>query len=228
MVEACKRLVFVDFEFDKIAPGYTDELGIAKFEIVEFGAVMIDTQKNEISTFQSYVKPVYVEKISRFLRKNCGITAELLEDKEDFATVFKAFVEWCEMDGSEYLIYAWSETDLKTITKEIKLKNIELTDSIKYMLENWKDLQLEYDSTLGFNRQQSLLDAVFMAGLEFDGEAHHALDDARNTANLYRFLTDPVECETTIKNIQRAMKPEKNVITLGDTIDWSAIMAIVS
>ena len=49
--------IFVDFEMNHIAGQYEEERSFSKMEIVEIGAVMLDEHYQEISSFQSYVKP---------------------------------------------------------------------------------------------------------------------------------------------------------------------------
>ena len=61
------------------------------------------------------------------------------------------------------------------------------------MLCHWRDLQVEFDDILGFYRRQSLENAMMLLGIEPEGRAHNALDDAKNTAILYTYLTDPVK-----------------------------------
>ena len=48
------------------------------------------------------------------------------------------------------------------------------------MEQGWTDFQNEFDIHLGFERQISLKLALDMAGIDFNGRQHDALDDARH------------------------------------------------
>lgn len=227
------RRIFVDFEFNTISKRFAEAREVTSHEIVEFGAVMVDECGDEIDSFHEYVKPAYADRISAFLKKNSGITMDLLDDKSGFSEVLGRFIDWCETscsdtNGDDYEIYSWSESDIKQLAKEIALKGITETPSISRMMDNWLDLQYMFDTDLGFLRQQSLERALEMAGMTFVGDAHHALDDARNTARLHAFLNDPEEKVTTIRCIQDALKPKASVTSLGDIADWDSILAKLS
>lgn len=222
-----RRKVLVDFEWHIIAKEFTLDKEKAGHEIIEFGAVMLDEENNEIQSFKRYVKPRFVTEVSKKIQKLTGITTEMLSDADDFAIVLNEFLTWCSAGGDHYDIYSWSDSDLLQIKYEMELKNIEVTDAAQYMLDHWIDLQQEYGTDLGFDKQVSLANALFTAGLDPVGRAHDALDDARNTAVLYCFLTNPENQNTTIKTIHDALHGDNHGTTMGELIDWSALMASV-
>ena len=57
--------IFVDFEMNHIAGEYQEERTFSKMEIVEIGAVMLDDQYQEISSFRSYVRQEFNDKIDK-------------------------------------------------------------------------------------------------------------------------------------------------------------------
>lgn len=221
-----RRKVFLDFEWHNISNDYSIQREVATNEIIEFGAVMLNSKNYEIKKFKSYVKPQYIHKISKKIQKLTGITDETLSEASTFETVFKEFTDWCETGRGNYEVYTWSNNDLTQLKEELTLKVITQNDSIRYMLENWFDLQKQFDTTLGFEKQLSLSNALYAAGLEARGIAHDALDDARNTAMLYTFLTDPTEQQTTIANIHSVLCSEDTHITLGDMFNWNQFICI--
>ena len=110
---------------------------------------------------------------------------------------------------------------------ELLLKQITCTDRVEYMLCHWRDLQVEFDDILGFYRRQSLENAMMLLGIEPEGRAHNALDDAKNTAILYTYLTDPVKQRTVVKKIKDILTPEEKGTTLGDLFDFNQLFQML-
>ncbi len=93
----------------------------------------------------------------------------------------RMFTNWCLGPGDDVTVYAWSDTDYDQISKEMVLKKYEESrDEATILDKEWADFQKEFDSHLGFDRQLSLKMALDMAGVDFSGREHDALDDARN------------------------------------------------
>lgn len=217
-----RRKIVIDFEWDKVKGKNYDRSHPVRHEIIEIGAVMLDSDFQELSRFKCYVKPVFIEKISAEISKLTGITDQTLEGAKDFSATLEEFISWCEKDDGRYEIFSWSNSDLIQISKEIEGKGILKTERITYLLNNWNDLQREFDSALGFSKQVSLANALFAAGLDGTGQFHDGLDDAVNTARLLCFLNDPEKQKTIIKKIKQIMSGETQVkTTLGDLIDMS-------
>ncbi|MGN0269878.1 MAG: exonuclease domain-containing protein [Candidatus Weimeria sp.] len=217
------RYVFVDFEMQPVDHrDHPDEWSIARHEIIEFGAVMLDKNLKEISEFQSYVKPRYSEKIQETVEAMTGITAETVSDAADFSEVFNKFVKWCSSDGLTYCVYAWSGADKGQLVHEIALKQIEKTPEVNYMLSHWFDFQKIFTKTIGRRIAVSLDKAVEACGLDFEGQMHDALWDARNTSNLFRLTSDRDSFKKRIPGIKRELDSKEHFTTsLGDLVDMS-------
>lgn len=221
VAQSSERKIFVDFEWQRISGEYAKPGTVGGNEIIQFGAVMLGADESGPREFRRYVKPRYVHKLSKHIQELTGISDEMLADAPDFQAVLAEFIDWCGRGEGGYTIYSWSDSDLIQIKKEMELKDIPRSEPAAYMLANWNDLQHEFDTVLGFEKQLSLADALFAAGVDAVGTAHDALDDARNTAMLYDFLNDPVKQQTTIRNIRSVLCHEDKAPTLGDLIDWS-------
>lgn len=139
-----------------------------------------------------------------------------------FKEALRMFTNWCLGTGDEVTIYAWSDTDFNQIRKEIVLKEYEISEDERNLLETeWTDFQQEFDGHLGFERQVSLRMALDMAGIDFSGREHDALDDARNTAELLQIFRDEDLFDRTLRKIEEIMKPSSLGNTLGSMIDLS-------
>ena len=61
-----------------------------------------------------------------------------------------------------------------------------------------------------------------MAGVDFSGREHDALDDARNTAELLQIFRDEELFDKTLRKIKEYMEPTEIGNTIGSLIDFSA------
>lgn len=199
---------------------HPEEWNIARHEIIEFGAVMLDGDLNETSQFQSYVKPRYSTEIQETVEAMTGITAETVEDASDFETVLYKFLDWCTTSGNPYAIYAWSGADKGQITHELALKQVRKSEQIDYMLSHWYDYQKVFTRAIGRKLAVSLDKAVEACGLEFEGQIHDALWDARNTSKLFRLTNDKSSFKKQVPRIKHALDLKEHfTASLGDMVD---------
>ena len=160
-----------------------------KMETIEIGAVMLDENLQEISSFRTYVKPEFNTEIAPEIIALTGINDSMVVNAPLFNEALRMFTNWCLGTGDEVTVYAWSSNDYMQIKKELKFKEYEVSDDERIILCNeWEDFQREFDVNLGFERQLSLRTALEMAGISFVGREHDALDDARNTAELFQVI----------------------------------------
>ncbi len=213
--------IVVDLEMNNIQRK-SEAREICRLETIEIGAVMLDDNLQEISSFRTYVKPEYNTGIEKKITRLTGITDSMVLNAPRFNEALHMFTDWCNGTGDEVIIYAWSESDYTQISKEMFLKGYEVSEEEKSLLEReWLDFQHEFDSHMGFERQVSLSMALDMAGIDFSGREHDALDDARNTAELLQVFRNKELFDTTLRKIKEFMEPAAGS-TIGDLIDFSA------
>lgn len=216
--------IVVDLEMNNIRRR-SEARKICTNEIIEIGASMLDENLWEIGKFQIYVKPEYNDVIVPKISKLTGITNEMVANAPTFSVAFKQFTDWCLNIKDDVMIYAWSNTDHSQVMKEIQLKQYKLSEEEHKLMEHgWTDFQNEFDIHLGFERQISLKLTLDMAGIDFNGRQHDALDDARNTAKLLRVFKDEELFDQTLRKIEEVMKPSSLENTLGNLIDLSMFM----
>lgn len=222
--EIAMKHIVVDLEMNNIRRR-SEARKICTNEIIEIGASMLDENLWEIGKFQIYVKPEYNDVIVPKISKLTGITNEMVANAPTFSVAFKQFTDWCLNIKDDVMIYAWSNTDHSQVMKEIQLKQYKLSEEEHKLMEHgWTDFQNEFDIHLGFERQISLKLALDMAGIDFNGRQHDALDDARNTAKLLRVFKDEELFDQTLRKIEEVMKPSSLENTLGNLIDLSMFM----
>ncbi len=214
--------VVIDLEMNNICKK-SEARRICTMETIEIGAVMLDENLQEISSFRTYVKPEYNVGIEKKISRLTGITDDMVLNAPGFKEALHMFAGWCLGAGDEVRIYAWSESDYGQISKEIRLKDYKISEEEQIIFGNmWFDFQKEFDSYLGFEKQLSLKTALNMAGVNFSGREHDALDDARNTAELLQIFRNKELFDQTLRKIKEAMEPKNIGSTIGDLIDFSA------
>ena len=212
--------IVVDLEMNGVGKEYKN-LG-CNMETIEIGAIMLDDNFQEISSFRTYVKPEYNTRVTSVVSKLTGINYNMLINAPKFNEALKIFSNWCIGVDDDIKIYAWSTNDYKQVSKEIKLKHYEISsDESRVYLTEWNDFQEEFDTELGFDKQVSLSLALDMAGIDFLGREHSALDDARNTAKLFHVFKDREMFDITLSKIAEAMKPTDFGTSLGSLFDFS-------
>ena len=216
--------IVVDLEMN-IIRNNAEARKICTNETIEIGAVMLDDNLQEIASFRTYVKPEYNDTIFHKITKLTGITNEMVANAPTFRDAFKMFTNWCLGTGDNVTLYAWSENDYNQIKGEIALKGYMLSAAEEELMEReWIDFQKEFDTKLGFDRQLSLKFALEMAGIEFSGREHDALDDARNTAEVLHIFKNEALYNHTLRKIEEVMTPKNLGNTLGSMVDFSSFV----
>lgn len=214
------KYIFVDFEMNPIAKEFKAERKICGREIIEIGAVMLDASLTEVQSYKSYVKPEYNKEVYKKFEELTGVSTAMTAGASTFEEAIRKFAAWCGQD--EYEVYAWSNSDLEQVRKEMQLKKIELTEELQYMCEHWIDFQKVVMDMAKVDKLLSLEKALNCCGISFSGRKHDALYDARNTSRLF------VESRTSdltksINYIKDYLAKEEEKVTLGDMFNFSML-----
>lgn len=209
--------IFVDLEMNPIAPQFRGLKDSCGSEIIEIGAVKLNENLKQISTFKQYVKPCFNDVITRKIQKLTGIDTETVSYADMLDVALQSFLDWCLEDNDEYSIYAWSESDLNQLVNEMYMKGINQTDCYDYMFEHWKDFQKEFGDALGANSKISLKNAVYFSDDEFEGTQHDALNDAHNTSRLFIKFRKDEKFRDSVDKVKKVLAPRKTfTVSIGD------------
>ena len=187
--EKMKYPYFVVIDFEATCSETNDDF---IHEIIEFPAVLIDTQNMVIcNTFQRYCKPVINPILTEFCSDLTGISQDQVNKSKGFIDVLKDFEEWLVFHrlGTEHKFaivtdgpwdmsrFLKTQTDVSCITFPVWAKQ-------------WINLRKAYSAFYDVGRcnLQHMLDDL---GMKFEGRPHCGLDDAKNIANIaVRLLKD--------------------------------------
>lgn len=216
--------VFIDFEMAPIDKEFKEQRMICKNEIIQIGAVMLDERDIEVASFKQNIKPIYVKFVSNRLIDLLGITYRELEYCVRFEEGWKEFIKWAYMYSEDITVYAWSGSDLKQLTDEINLLNIDIDNGTKQLLYSWIDLQAVFDDVVASSSPTGLKKALEICGIEFDGRQHDSRIDSRNTVELYRELKNPEEIMKQIEFTKNLVDGKHDIVcSLGDLLDFSKL-----
>ena len=195
--------VFLDLEMNPVSRQYKEICRKCTTVVIEFGAVKLNDNYEEVDSFQSFVKPEYNDTIEKYITGLTGIKTADVINAPLFSEVMRSFINWC---GVEYEIYSWSMTDPIQLQSEMELKNIARTEQSEVLFSEWNDLQKQYGEQIGIARLTKLSSAVYVAGVDFRGRAHSALADAMATADIFREMRRG-SLRVIADNIEESSKP---------------------
>lgn len=215
--------IFVDLEFMDGDRKFRKLPKFCRKEIIQFGAVVLDDNFQEVDSFNSYVKPQCSLKLKKHFTEFTGITDEQAFGAPVFEEVLQSFCEWCLKFGSERIIYEWSTTDLHQILFEVRAKELEPSAEEAEVLQDWQDAQKIYGDAVETDTQIALETAVWTMGEGIDGRLHDALWDARNTSRVFALLQQPERVEKAAQMLHHGSPETKFSCTLGDLFDFSKL-----
>lgn len=219
--------IFVDLEMNETGRKYKNIKNGLKLEVIEFGAVVLDDELHEVDSYKNYVKPVFSDHINPKIVQLTGITDSMVLTAKSFDVVLEDFCAWCAKYGSDTLIYEWSNCDMLQLQREARKKNIELSHKAVTILQNWCDVQALYGIKTDTDTQIALETAIWTFGEKFAGRAHDAVNDARNTAAIYKLLQNENDVAMARQMLHHGTKETSISFTLGDIFDFSKLRLAV-
>lgn len=204
--------IFVDFEMHPVSRARKEARRIASNEIIQFGAVMFDDNLNEVDRFCCLVKPWYVDRYDPVVLGLTHIRPEQLKKAENFCSVYRQFIHWCETYGRNYTIYSWNNIDKVVIEKEVVLKKFRESEATRYMFNNWVDYQKEFTQICGAASIISLANATKFCQARSNGKAHDALVDALDMAEVFRIMRSNPDMEPLYKEFRNLVQSRTTVL----------------
>ena len=99
--------IILDMEWNQGYPGTKVFIGDTRKqlvgEIIQIGAVKLDSDFKVVDTYSRLVKPVFYRKMHFKIEELTGISKEELKGASPFTEVFFDFISWCgEQHEAEY------------------------------------------------------------------------------------------------------------------------------
>ncbi len=174
--------IVLDFEMNPVPKENAYAHEFLREEIIEIGAVKIDSSLQVVDRFNAMVRPEYCGSVSTSISSLTGIYTSDVAKADVFEAVLADFSRWI---GSERArVYSWSNNDFIQLERECSFKEVEFPENMK----RWLDFQAIYPRLMGYTKRRAktaLHIAAKENGIRFDTRsAHRALYDAEKTAEL--------------------------------------------
>lgn len=160
----------------------TDEGGwpVTEMEIIEIGATLVDRKGRELDSFQCFVRPTRRPLLTPFCRELTHITQANIDAAEPLSEVWASFERWLGQHSDLEGWASWGDYDRKQLLQEWqKLQLDSALSRVPHM-----NLKQRFAKARRLERPLGLNGALQLAGMQFTGQQHRALEDARNTARL--------------------------------------------
>jgi 3'-5' exoribonuclease 1 len=149
-------------------------------ETIEIGAVKINDDKNLVSEFSSFIKPLKHPVLSDFCKSLTSIKQEDVDSAPYFNEVVEEFKNWIGYGSKQYVLCSWGFYDKKQF--ESDCRNFGLDES---WLARHISLKHQHGQFRKLQRAIGMKNALEFEGLKLDGTHHRGIDDARNIGKIF-------------------------------------------
>ena len=152
-------------------------------EIIEIGAVLLDSENKTVSTFQTFVKPTVHPSLTDFCKELTTITQDQVDTAPSFNVAMTSFLNWLhEHVIAFYDFYSWGDFDKNIIARQAKSLNYK-NPKLDVLLSNHYNLKQIF-AIKNDVKPMGVSAALKFKGLKFEGMPHRAKNDAINIAKL--------------------------------------------
>ncbi|AHC37071.1 exonuclease [Pseudomonas fluorescens] len=161
----------------------TDDGGwpVTEMEVIEIGASLVNRQGRELDHFQRFVRPLRRPLLTPFCRKLTHITQANIDGAAPITEVWPLFERWLGQHQPRLEGWAsWGDYDRQQL--ELEWQRHGLSSALAHTPH--VNLKQRFAKARRLDKPLGLNGALQLAGMQFHGQQHRALEDARNTARL--------------------------------------------
>lgn len=164
---------------------------VGQNEIIEIGAVKINDQKQIISEFERFVKPLKHPILSDFCMSLTSIKQEDVNNAGYFNTVAEEFKHWIGYSAENYILCSWGLYDKKQFESDCQLFSMDTDWVLPHV-----NLKQQHGRIRKLQRAIGMKNALQLEGIPLEGTHHRGIDDARNIAKIFLRYFDKWSFET--------------------------------
>lgn len=154
------------------------------FEIIEIGAVKLNSDFYEVGTFNRLIKPRIYREMHQITSQLVHINMRQLQRAASFEEVMEEFLKWCGRE--EYIFCTWGTLDLTELQRNMQFYDMEpLFDGPAAFLDMQKIFSIAYEDA---KIRRTLEWAIEYLDMEKDIPFHRAFHDACYTARILQDL----------------------------------------
>lgn len=176
--------IVMDLEWNQGIRGKDRENETIPFEIIEIGAVKLNSDFYEVGTFSRLIKPQIYREMHQITSQLVHINMKQLKREASFVEVMEDFLEWCGRE--EYLFVTWGPLDLTELQRNMEFYGMDplFTGPAKF-LDLQKIFSIAYEDA---KIRRTLEWAIEYLDMEKDIPFHRAFSDACYTARILQEL----------------------------------------
>ena len=172
--------IVFDLEWNQAADGKTKPENDMVFEIIEIGAIKLDSRKNYVDCFQELIKPQVFHEMNQITGELIHLSMDELEHCRCFPEVADDFLQWC---GEDFVFCTWADTDLFELQRNMHFYHMPpLSDKPIRFYDVQKLFSIAFEDR---KTRRTLEYAVDFLQLEKKDAFHRADADAYYTAMVF-------------------------------------------
>ena len=161
------------------------------FEILQIGAVKLDSNLNIIDTFDTFIKPNIYKEIHPFIKKMTNISNDDVKDAPAFVDAFEMFKSFMNNENNNVLC-VWGNGDLKELYRNIRYYNLSIDNISNDYINVQQHASVYFNNPTG--KSIGLQNAITLLELNQDKSYHNALNDAYYTSLVFKQIySDAIE-----------------------------------
>lgn len=177
--------IVLDLEWNQSNTGEEAEIKELPFEIIDMGAIKLNSGRSMISEFNQLVKPVVYRRMHKITSRIIHLHMKDLQKGRPFEEVIREFLDWC---GKDYIFCTWGPLDLYELQRNMRYYELEpLSDASIRFLDAQKLFSIAYEDR---KQRRSLEYAIDFLHIEKDIPFHRAFSDAYYTAKILKELPE--------------------------------------
>lgn len=178
--------IVFDLEWNQSNTGKESQCEAIPFEIIEIGAIKLNSELEPIGEFSRLIKPQVYHEMHHITSRLIHMRMEELNHGKPFKQVMQNFLKWCGEE--EYTFCTWGPLDLAELQKNMRFYDMEpLADKPIAFLDIQKLFSIAFEDR---KTRRTLEWAVDYLQIEKDIPFHRAFSDAYYTAKVMAGLKD--------------------------------------
>lgn len=175
--------IVFDLEWNQSPCGKKEKNKKIPFEIIEIGAVKLNSEREQVDSFHRIIRPQVYNWIHDSIHEVIHIDYKDLLDGVPFPQAAGEFLEWC---GTDYIFCTWGNQDLTELQRNLKYYDmLSLLPGPVYYYDAQKLFSWFHEHK---KQRRGLEYAVDALGLQKNRRFHRAEEDAEYTAEVFRRL----------------------------------------
>lgn len=172
--------IVFDLEWNQSNTGEEEEIKKLPFEIIEIGAVKLNSDRVMVSEYNQLIKPKVYHELHHITQKLIHLQMKELETGMPFRQAAEEFLEWC---GEEYVFCSWGPLDLMELQRNMNYYGMPpLSDGPIAFYDVQKLFSIAFEDK---KSRRSLEYAIDFLHIEKDIPFHRAFSDAYYTAKVF-------------------------------------------